>query len=362
ETATLSTLFKIALGPDGLLQAVLDLCQQATAAVKAGKKILILSDRAAQNGTPATISADFSYIPPLLAVGAVHHHLIRQGVRMKASLIVDTAQCWSTHHFACLIGFGASAVCPYLALETVRQWWHDPKTQGFMERGKLKKISLVVAETNFRRAIEDGLLKIMSKMGISLLSSYHGAQIFEAIGIGGDLLNLGFLGTASRLGGLNITELAHEVLAIHHRAFPELTIKKLENLGFVNSRPGGEFHINSPEMTKHLHKAVRQNQYDHYQLYQEYMAGRPLTALRDLLDLKSDRPSIPLEDVESAGDIVKRFCTGGMSLGALSREAHETLAIAMNRIGGKSNSGEGGEDPIRFQTLNDVDEAGQSAA
>ncbi len=361
ETATLSTLFKIALGPDGLLQAVLDLCQQATAAVKAGKKILILSDRAAQNGTPANISADFSYIPPLLAVGAVHHHLIRQGLRMKASLVVDTAQCWSTHHFACLIGFGGSAVCPYLALETVRQWWHDPKTQGFMERGKLKQISLVAAETNFRRAIEDGLLKIMSKMGISLLSSYHGAQIFEAIGIGGDLLNLGFLGTASRLGGLNIAELAHEVLAIHQRAFPELTIKKLENLGFVNSRPGGEFHINSPEMTKHLHKAVRQNQYDHYQLYQEYMAGRPLTALRDLLDLKSDRPSIPLEDVESAGDIVKRFCTGGMSLGALSREAHETLAIAMNRIGGKSNSGEGGEDPIRFQTLNDVDEAGQSA-
>jgi glutamate synthase (ferredoxin) len=230
-----------------------------------------------------------------------------------------------------------------------------------MERGKLKKITMVAAETNFRRAIEDGLLKIMSKMGISLLSSYHGAQIFEAIGIGGDLLNLGFLGTASRLGGLNITELAHEVLAIHQRAFPELTIKKLENLGFVNSRPGGEFHINSPEMTKHLHKAVRQNQYDHYELYQEYMAGRPLTALRDLLDLKSDRPSIPLEDVESASDIVQRFCTGGMSLGALSREAHETLAIAMNRIGGKSNSGEGGEDPIRFQTLNDVDAAGQSA-
>jgi glutamate synthase (ferredoxin) len=360
ETTTLSTLFKIALGPDGLLQAVIDLCQKATEAVKAGKTILILSDRAAQDGSSTAISADFSYIPPLLAVGAVHHHLIRQGLRMKASLVVDTAQCWSTHHFACLIGFGGSAVCPYLALETVCQWWHDPKTQSFMERGKLKQINLATAEANFRKAIEDGLLKIMSKMGISLLSSYQGAQIFEAIGIGGDLLNLGFFGTASRLGGLSITDLANEVLAIHQRAFPELTLKKLENLGFVNSRPGGEFHINSPEMSKHLHRAVKQNQYDHYELYQKYMVGRPLTALRDLLDLKSDRPSIPLEEVESVDTIVKRFCTGGMSLGALSREAHEILAIAMNRIGGKSNSGEGGEDPIRFQTLNDVDETGQS--
>jgi glutamate synthase (ferredoxin) len=198
-------------------------------------------------------------------------------------------------------------------------------------------------------------------MGISLLASYHGAQIFEAIGIGGDLLHLGFAGTASRLGGLSVTDLAQEILSIHCRAFPELTIKKLENYGYVNYRPGGEYHMNSPEMAKYLHKAVAGKSTDHYELYRKYLEERPLTALRDLLDFKSDRPSIPLEEVEPAINLVKRFCTGGMSLGALSREAHETLAIAMNRLGGRSNSGEGGEDPVRFRVLSDVDETGQSA-
>ena len=359
ETADLSTLFELSQGPDGLQRAVTALCQKAAEAVRAGKKILILSDRSNKTDSP-TLSADYTYIPPLLAIGAVHHHLIRQGLRMKASLIADTAQCWSTHHFACLIGYGASGVCPYLALETVRQWWTDPKTQSFMERGKLKAITLSAAQGNYRKAIEDGLLKILSKMGISLLTSYHGAQIFEAIGIGGDLLHLGFAGTASRLGGLSVADLAQEVVSFHQRAFPELHIKKLENYGFVNYRPGGEYHMNSPEMSKYLHKAVATKSYDHYALYQKYLEQRPLTALRDLLDVKSDRPSIPLEDVEPASAIVQRFCTGGMSLGALSREAHETLAIAMNRIGGKSNSGEGGEDPTRFQTLSDVDEQGLS--
>ncbi|UBF29669.1 glutamate synthase subunit alpha [Kovacikia minuta CCNUW1] len=360
ETADLSTLFGVADGPDGLQRAVTHLCQQAASAVRSGKKILILSDRLNHAGDQPGLDAECSYIPPLLAIGAVHHHLIRQGLRMKASLIADTAQCWSTHHFACLIGYGASAVCPYLALETVRQWWADPKTKSFMERGKLKSISLATAQANFRKAIEDGLLKILSKMGISLLSSYHGAQIFEAIGIGSDLLQLGFAGTASRLGGLSVAELAQEVLSFHSRAFPELTGKKLENFGFVNYRPGGEYHMNSPEMAKYLHKAVANKSHDHYALYQKYLEERPLTALRDLLSFRSDRPSIPLEEVEPAAEIVKRFCTGGMSLGALSREAHETLAIAMNRIGGKSNSGEGGEDPIRFQVLSDVDETGHS--
>ena len=359
ETADLSTLFELSQGPDGLQRAVTALCQKAAEAVRAGKKILILSDRSNKTDSP-TLSEDYTYIPPLLAIGAVHHHLIRQGLRMKASLIADTAQCWSTHHFACLIGYGASGVCPYLALETVRQWWTDPKTQSFMERGKLKTITLAAAQGNYRKAIEDGLLKILSKMGISLLTSYHGAQIFEAIGIGGDLLQLGFAGTASRLGGLSVADLAQEVVSFHQRAFPELHIKKLENYGFVNYRPGGEYHMNSPEMSKYLHKAVATKSYDHYALYQKYLEVRPLTALRDLLDVKSDRPSIPLEEVEPASVIVQRFCTGGMSLGALSREAHETLAIAMNRIGGKSNSGEGGEDPSRFQTLSDVDEQGLS--
>ncbi|MFQ3626298.1 MAG: glutamate synthase large subunit [Cyanobacteriota bacterium] len=360
ETASLSTLFDISAGPDGLQQAVNELCQQAAAAVRAGKSILILSDRLLSDGSLTTLSANTSYIPPLLAVGAVHHHLIRQGVRMRASLIVDTAQCWSTHHFACLIGYGASAVCPYLALETVRHWHADPKTQSLMERGKIDAITLEKAQQNYRKSVESGLLKILSKMGISLLSSYHGAQIFEAIGIGSDLLHLGFYGTASRLGGLSVADLANEVLSFHSRAFPELSVKKLENMGFVQYRPGGEYHMNSPEMAKHLHKAVEDKSYDHYDLYQKYLEERPLTALRDLLDFKSDRPSIPLEEVEPVADIVKRFCTGGMSLGALSREAHETLAIAMNRIGGKSNSGEGGEDPVRYKVLEDVDDAGLS--
>jgi glutamate synthase (ferredoxin) len=360
ETATLSTLFNIADGPEGLQQAVARLCQQAVAAVRAGTQLLILSDRIASNGEAASLSAEHTFIPPLLAVGAVHHHLIREGVRMKASLIVDTAQCWSTHHFACLIGYGASAICPYLALESVRAWWSDSKTQKLMETGKLESINLAGAQHNYRKAVEAGLLKILSKMGISLLTSYHGAQIFEAIGIGPDLLEVGFRGTASRVGGLSLAELAQEVVAFHGRAFPELTLKKLENYGFFNYKPGGEYHMNSPEMAKHLHKALASRSYDHYELYQRYLEERPLTALRDLLDLQSDRPAIPIEAVEPLETIMERFCTGGMSLGALSREAHETLAVAMNRIGGKSNSGEGGEDPARYTVLADVDETGYS--
>jgi glutamate synthase (ferredoxin) len=357
--ANLSTLFKIADGPDGLQRAVTALCQQATAAVRNGQEILILSDRLAHNGEPATLSPEYSYIPALLAVGAVHHHLIRQGLRMQASIVIDTAQVWSTHHFACLIGYGASAICPYLALETVRHWWASPKTQKAIEQGKIST-SLTGAQHNYRKAVEGGLLKVLSKMGISLLSSYHGAQIFEAIGIGSELLQLGFAGTVSRLGGLSVADLAQEVISIHSRAFPTLTGKKLENLGFYNYKPGGEYHMNNPEMSKALHKAVGEKSHDHYQLYQTLISNRPVTALRDLLDLKSDRPSIPIESVEPVEAIVKRFCTGAMSLGSLSREAHETLAIAMNRLGGKSNSGEGGEDPMRFKAFNDVDETGVS--
>ncbi len=356
ETAKLSTLFEIAAGPQGLETAVRNLCDRAAEAVSAGKKILILSDRSG-----GLLSEDNSYIPPLLAVGAVHHHLIRKGLRMKASLIVDTAQCWDTHHFGCLIGYGASAVCPYLALESVRQWVSDPRTQKLMEGGKIQKITVEEGQKNYRKAVEAGLLKILSKMGISLLSSYQGAQIFEAIGIGADLLKLGFAGTTSRLGGLSIAELAQEVISFHQRAFPELTIKKLENYGFINYKPRGEYHMNSPEMAKALHKAVAEGQnYDHYNLYQQLLDGRPPTALRDLLDFKSDRSPIPIEEVEPAVEIVRRFATGAMSLGSLSREAHETLAIAMNRIGGKSNSGEGGEDATRFKVLDDVDESGHS--
>lgn len=349
KTQELSTLFAISSGPDGLKAAVEALQIKAAEAIRAGAEILVLSDR-----NNAGISAENTCIPPLLAVGAVHHHLIRQGLRTQASLVIDTAQCWSTHHFACLIGYGAAAVCPYMALATVEDWWADPKTQQFMERGKIAAMSLEKAQKNYRKAIEAGLLKILSKMGISLLSSYQAAQIFEAIGIGADLLELGFQGTTSRVSGLSVRELAQEVLSFHCKAFPEITIKKLENLGFVQYRPGGEYHMNSPELAKALHKAVDGKQYDHYEVYQQHLQNRPVTALRDLLDFTSDRNPIPIEEVESVSEIVKRFCTGGMSLGALSREAHETLAIAMNRIGGKSNSGEGGEDPVRYKIVDDV--------
>jgi len=360
ESTDLSTLFAIADGPDGLQQAVTRLCQQAAEAVRSGKNILILSDRLNSEGAVTCLDPEHTYIPPLLAVGAVHHHLIRQGLRMKASLVIDTAQCWNTHHFGCLLGYGASAVCPYMAFETVRQWWSEPKTQKLMAAGKIETCTIVGAQNNYRKATEAGLLKILSKMGISLLASYQGAQIFEAIGIGPSLLELGFCGTVSRVGGLSVAELAQEVITFHRHAFPELNSKKLENFGFINSRPKGEYHINSPELSKALHKAVTTQSYDHYEVYKQQLKHRPVTALRDLLDIESDRPAIALEEVEPVTEIVKRFVTGAMSLGSLSREAHETLAIAMNRLGGKSNSGEGGEDPARFVVLDDVDETGHS--
>ena len=357
---TLSTLYPLSGGPEGLKQAVQALCDRAAAAVQVGSKILILSDRVDSTGAAAALDPETTYIPPLVAVGAVHHHLIHAGLRMQASLVVDTAQCWSTHHFACLVGYGASAICPYLAMESVRHWWADARTQKLMETGKLSPVTLNGAQDNYRRAVENGLLKILSKMGISLITSYQGAQIFEAVGIGDDLLALAFRGTTSRLGGLTLAQLAQETNTFHQRAFPELTGKRLGNMGFVKAMPKGEYHMNNPAMTKALHKALESKQYDHYEVYQDHLSGRPPTALRDLLDFQSDRQPIPLEEVEPVEVIMERFCTGGMSLGALSQEAHEVLAIAMNRIGGKSNSGEGGEDPRRFIELDAVDGEGRS--
>ena len=349
---TLPILYPVAAGPEGLEVQVRALCQQAAQAVRGGAEILILSDRG--------LDAEQALIPPLLAVGAIHHHLIQEGLRLRASLVVETAQCWSTHHFACLIGYGASAVCPYLAYEAVRQWWHKPKTQTQMAAGKLPQLSLAEVQLKYRAAIEAGLLKILSKMGISLLSSYHGAQIFEAIGLSQEVIDLAFRGTVSRVGGMTLADLAREGMVNHQRAFPELTSKKLENFGFIQARPKGEYHINSPEMAKLLHKAIESGQPAHYEIYRAHLRSRTPTALRDLLDFRSDRDPIPLEEVEPVSEIFKRFATGGMSLGALSREAHETLAIAMNRIGGKSNSGEGGEDPERFIPITDVDPEGRS--
>jgi glutamate synthase (ferredoxin) len=358
---TLSTLLPVADGPSGLEKALHRLGFEAEAAVRSGSQILVLSDRVGPGGEPGGISAGTTYIPPLLAVGAVHHHLLRLGLRLQASIVVDTAQCWSTHHLACLIGYGASAVCPWLTWETTRHWLAHPKTRSLIERGKLPDLTPARAQANVRTALEDGLRKILSKIGISLLASYHGAQIFEAIGIGADLIDLAFTGTTSRVAGLSLADLASETLSFHAKAYPELNRSKLEFMGFVQYRTGGEYHMNSPEMAKVLHAAVASGPgYDHFATYRQLLEDRPVTALRDLLEFRPAATPLPIEQVESVESLCARFCTGGMSLGALSREAHEVLAVAMNRIGGKSNSGEGGEDPARFQVLTDVDGEGRS--
>ncbi len=353
STKTIKTLVSLKNGPEELKKQISQVCNDAEQAVLNGSQILVLSDKG--------VDANLTYIPPLLAVGSVHHHLLEKGLRLNTSIIIETAQCWSTHHLACLIGYGASAVCPWLTWETTRHWWKHPRTQKLFESGKLNSLSIIDAQLNLQKALEDGLRKILSKIGISMLSSYHGAQIFEAIGIGADLVDLAFKGTTSRVAGISLNDLASETLTFHSKAFPELDKKKLEFMGFVQYRTGGEFHLNSPEMTKALHKAVKEGPgYDHFSTYKALLEGRPVTALRDLLTLKPAKSHCPLDQVESVEDICKRFCTGGMSLGALSREAHEVLAVAMNRIGGKSNSGEGGEDPQRFKIINDVDESNSS--
>nr|YP_009296741.1 ferredoxin-dependent glutamate synthase [Bangiopsis subsimplex]AOM66084.1 ferredoxin-dependent glutamate synthase [Bangiopsis subsimplex]ARO90360.1 ferredoxin-dependent glutamate synthase [Bangiopsis subsimplex] len=341
--------FSAKRGKESLRRALEELCAQAITRVENGVDILILSDRI------TSLEIEKPLIPPLLAVGALHHALIAKGLRQQVSIIVETGQCWSTHHFACLIGYGASAVCPYLALETTRHWFNNPKTQTLIKKGKLPQYSIETAQLNYKKAVEAGLLKILSKMGISLLSSYHGAQIFECLGLGSEIINLAFTGTSSRIGGLNLEELASEVVNLHSTAFSQDNKKKLANYGFIQYRPGGEYHINSPEMAKALHKAVRKYSLNNYNDYITLLYNRPATALRDLVEFISDKPPLPIEQVEPTNTILERFCTGGMSLGALSKEVHETLAIAMNRIGGKSNSGEGGEDPIRFTVLQDVD-------
>ncbi len=354
KSQTISTLYEINEGINGFEGKLNDICEQSENAVNNGCALIIISDKG--------VSSTKSFIPPLLAVGAIHHYLLKKETRLKASLIIETGQCWSTHHLACLIGYGVSAVCPWLIFESGRHWLKHPKTQKLIDSKKIDLLSTDKVQTNIKKALEDGLRKILSKIGISLLSSYHGAQIFEAVGLGSDLIKLGFDGTTSRIAGITLKELANESISIHTKAYPEIDLKKLEFLGFVQFRNYGEYHSNNPEMSKALHSAVKEGPiYDHFKLYKELISNRPTTALRDLLTIDSNRESIPISEVESVESICKRFCTGGMSLGALSREAHEVLAVAMNRIGGKSNSGEGGEDPARFNVLNDIDENTQSA-
>ncbi|KAK1295204.1 hypothetical protein QJS10_CPA16g01043 [Acorus calamus] len=323
KSQILPTFFDVRKGLDGSLQAALKkLCDAADEAVRNGSQLLVLSDRLEE------LKPTRPAIPILLAVGAVHQHLIQNGLR--------------------------TAVCPHLALETCRQWRLSNKTVNLMRNGKMPTVTMEQAQRNFSKAVKSGLLKILSKMGISLLSSYCGAQIFEIYGLGNEIVDLAFCGSVSKIGGLSLDELARETLSFWVKAFSEDTAKRLENFGFIQFRQGGEYHGNNPEMSKLLHKAVRQRNESAYSVYQQHLANRPVNVLRDLLEFKSDRPSIPVGRVESASSIVQRFCTGGMSLGAISRETHEAIAIAMNRLGGKSNSGEGGEDPIRWSPLTDV--------
>ena len=340
-------------GKGEMAKAVADLCAAAEKAVADGSQTVIISDR------PDCGDASMPAIPSMLAVGAVHHHLIKVGLRSRASIVVESSSSFSTHHFACLIGFGASAVNPWLALETCRQWRGSTKIENAIKRGKMPDMSVADVQRNYKAAVNKGLKKILSKMGISLLTSYHGAQILECYGIGPEVIDIAFKGTVSRIGGMSMDDLAAETALFAASNFPgeNEVLSGIAARGMFQVKPGLEYHANNQEMSKLLHKAVglggkkEEGDFDAYKLYQEERNERPATSLRDMLMIESDRKPIDIDEVESVGDICARFCTGGMSLGAISRECHEAIAIAMNRIGGKSNSGEGGEDPQRYETI-----------
>lgn len=359
QTQTLSTVYKAA-GKGSLQTALEKLCADAEAAARAGCGCIILSDKDIASASP-----DQPPIPPLLAVGAVHHHLIKNGVRTDTSLVVETSQCFSTHHIAMLVGYGAHAICPYLAFESCRQWRASPRTENLIKSGKVPDLTAKKATMNYKKGLEKGLMKILSKMGISLLSCYHGAQIFEVYGLGKEVIDLAFKGSVSRIGGMSLDDLAEENERFWSKGFPETDLTKLDDYGFIQSRPKGEYHANNQAMAKLLHKAIGLGgkgigPQEAYDAYLKHFEDSPVHVLRDMLELKSDKPAISIDEVESVADIMSRFCTGGMSLGAISRETHETIAIAMNRIGGKSNSGEGGEDPVRWEKINNVDAEGKS--
>jgi len=330
KIATIPTLFDTKLGAAGLRPAVKKVCQQALQAVDQGATIILLSDRG--------LSADQTPIPSLLATAAVHHHLIRQGRRMKASIVVEAGDVHEVHHFACLVGYGAAAIYPYLAYQTVK---------SIVDHGRVGDMSLQQAFDHFKKAIDQGLLKIMSKMGISTVGSYRGAQIFEALGLADELVRECFTGTPSRVGGISYEQIANEVLVWHKKAFDPATTS-LEAGGFYKYRRDGEYHAFNPEMTRLMLQSIKVKDYDTYKKFSEVVNTRPPTVLRDLLDFKPLGPPVPIEDVESIESICKRFVTASISYGALSLETHTTIAMAVNRLGGKSGSGEGGEDPARY--------------
>jgi glutamate synthase (NADPH/NADH) large chain/glutamate synthase (ferredoxin) len=347
RSATISCCFPVAEGPANFKKHLDRICQEAEKAVDEGASILILSDW--------EISAEIAPMPMLLALGAVHHHLIRRDKRARAGLICETSECRDVHQLACLLGYGASAVNPYTAFATL----NDLLSRGELKNETVQITDPAVAAKNYRSALEKGLLKIMSKMGISTLASYCGAQVFHAIGLHPDVIEFAFTGTASQVKGLGFQEIAEETLARHQRAFtPEA---RLSDEGVFRFRREGELHAYTPTVIQSFHTYVgikgadKAGKWDDYEKYVAAVEDAAPVALRQCLGLKRNGHAIPIDEVEPVEDIRRRFTTAGMSLGALSPEAHETLAIAMNRIGGKSNSGEGGEDRVRFMPMENGD-------
>jgi len=332
---TIPTLFDVGTGPEGMHRALQTLCQQASMAVDDGATILVLSDRG--------VSVSLAPIPMLLAIGAVHHHLIREGKRMLASIIAETGEARDVHQIALLIGFGASAVNPYLAFATLRSLVDEGNASA---KDALKAVSQSKATENYEKAVDAALLKIISKMGISTISGYQAAQIFEAIGLDQETLDLCFSGMTSRIGGIGICHLAQETIDRHAAAFGNGRAPALDAGAYYRYRRDGEYHAFNPEVWRNLHKAVESGDYADYRQYADIVQSRNPIALRDLLEFVPTDP-IPLEEVEPIEKIATRFVTAAMSLGALSPEAHATMATAMNRIGAKSNTGEGGEDSSR---------------
>lgn len=336
---TLQTYFR-ANGNPGSMQKGLDrLCRYALDAVEDGYKLLILSDRAIDSG--------HAPIPSLLAISAVHHFLIRKGCRGQVGIIVEAGDIWEVHHFACMIGFGATAINPYLVLSTI----HDLKQTGKIQT----ELDVAQLTKNYIKSVNDGLLKVFSKMGISTLQSYQGAQIFEIIGINKAVVDEYFTGATSRIEGIGLDEIAKETLVKHNIAFKkkELPFERLAEGGVYEWRKNGEFHLFNPQTVHLLQYSTKMNDYGTFKKYSRFVNDQSEKAatLRSLFQFKSNRPSISIDEVEPAENIYKRFATGAMSFGSISHEAHSTLAIAMNRLGGKSNTGEGGEDEMRYEPM-----------
>ncbi|MEQ8243839.1 glutamate synthase large subunit, partial [Fulvivirga sp.] len=333
DYAVIDILFDANGKTGNLERAIENVCQKAKAAIGKGKKILILSDK--------NISKDKAPIPSLMAIGAVHHYLVREKIRTKAGLIVEAGDIRETHHFATVIGYGASGINPYLALETIA----DLNDQDQLQEGLTTEDAL----HNYQKAIGYGLLKVLSKMGISTLQSYQSAQIFEILGISNKVVDKCFKGTTSRIEGLGFDELAKEVLVRHDLCYNK-NLNRLEVGGKYQWKLRGERHTFTPETIHLLQHSTKTNNIKLYRKYAEKIndQSRKALTLRGLLEFK-ERAPVPIEEVEPKEEIFKRFATGAMSFGSISHEAHSTLAIAMNRIGAKSNSGEGGEDEVRFE-------------